>query len=296
MKKAIYIIGMRGWACLLLGAMAVGALRAQETARDEGGTLLVVHTNDTHSCVVPLNKHLADTAQADKGGYLRRAALLEQLRRQDPDLLLFDCGDFSQGSPYYNLFKGEVEVQLMNRMRYDACTIGNHEFDFGLENMRRLFRMADFPVVCANYGFEGTPLEGVVKPYVVLERKGVRIGVFGLSPEMDGLVSADNCRGVTYENPIEAANRVATRLKLEERCDIIICLSHLGWDIPGMNDRMLIAGTRYIDLVLGGHSHTYFEHPERLVNASGKEVLCNQMGKNGRFVGTLQLEIVPEPR
>lgn len=290
MKKT----GKAGWLVLWICACAAG-LQARDFAVDETKALLVVHTNDTHSCVMPLNRNLSDTAQADKGGFVRRIALVEQLRKQDPDLLLFDCGDFSQGSPYYNLFHGEVEVRLMNRMRYDACTIGNHEFDFGLENMRRIFQMAEFPVVCANYGFKGTPLEDVVKPYVVLERKGVRIGVFGLSPEMEGLVAEENYRGVTYEDPVQAANRVAAHLKLEERCDVVICLSHLGWNIPGMNDEKLIKGTRYIDVVLGGHSHTYFRNPERVVNADGQEVPCNQMGKNGRFVGTLRLELAAEP-
>ncbi|MCM1109553.1 MAG: metallophosphatase [Clostridium sp.] len=279
----------KGLMALWMCACAAG-LQAQEAATAQGdGSLLVVHTNDTHSCVMPLNKNLSDTAQADKGGYLRRTVLLQQLRRQDPDLLLFDCGDFSQGSPYYNLFKGEVEVRLMNRMRYDACTIGNHEFDFGLENMRRIFLMADFPVVCANYGFEGTPLEGVVKPYVVLERRGLRIGVFGLSPEMEGLVAAENYRGVTYEDPVAVANRVAGLLKEEEHCDLVICLSHLGWDIPGMNDQVLIRGTRNIDMVLGGHSHTYFEEPRYVENADGQKIPCNQMGKNGRFVGSVRV-------
>lgn len=258
-------------------------------------TLTVLHTNDTHSCVMPINKNYADSAQADKGGFLRRAVFVAQQRALDEDLLLFDCGDFSQGSPYYNLFQGEVEVKLMNHMRYDACTIGNHEFDFGLENMARLFRLADFPVVCCNYDFRGTVLEGLVKPYVVLERKGVRIGVLGVAPELAGLVAHSNYEGVTYEDPISAANRVAETLRGKERCDVVICLSHLGWGIPGMNDELFIRGTRGIDVVLGGHSHTYFAEPEFVENADGQSVVCNQMGKNGRFVGRLELELKPLP-
>lgn len=275
---------------LVLGSLAVpGGLAAAE----DGVELQIVHTNDTHSCVMPVNPNSSDTALADKGGFVRRAALVRDLRADDPDLLLFDCGDFSQGSAYYNLYKGEVEVKLMNVMCYDAATIGNHEFDFGLDNMARIFRMAEFPVVCANYHVEGTVLEGLVKPYVVLERKGVRIGVFGLGTQLEGMVASENYEGITYEDPVAAANRVAGELRDKEHCDLVVCLSHLGWDISGTDDTELVPATHGIDIVLGGHSHTYFEHPEVLRNADGKAVYCNQMGKYGRYVGSLWLEMEP---
>ena len=240
--------------------------------------LWIVHTNDTHSCVMPINPLSSDTAQADKGGFLRRASFVRQMREEHPHLLLFDSGDFSQGSAYYNLYKGEVEVSLMNEMKYDAATIGNHEFDFGMDNMKRIYSMAQFPIVCANYDFSGTVLEGLVKPYVILEREGLRIGVFGLSPQMDGLVSAENYKGVKFEDPVSAAERVVGLLRGQEHCDVVICLSHLGWDIEGIDDVEVIPATRGIDVVLGGHSHTYFEHPEIVKNADGKDVICNQMG------------------
>lgn len=255
--------------------------------------LWIVHTNDTHSCVMPINPLSSDTAQADKGGFLRRASFVRQMREEHPHLLLFDSGDFSQGSAYYNLYKGEVEVSLMNEMKYDAATIGNHEFDFGMDNMKRIYSMAQFPIVCANYDFSGTVLEGLVKPYVILEREGLRIGVFGLSPQMDGLVSAENYKGVKFEDPVSAAERVVGLLRGQEHCDVVICLSHLGWDIEGIDDVEVIPATRDIDVVLGGHSHTYFEHPEIVKNADGKDVICNQMGKNGRFVGVLHLHVDP---
>lgn len=255
--------------------------------------LWIVHTNDTHSCVMPINPLSSDTAQADKGGFLRRASFVRQMREEHPHLLLFDSGDFSQGSAYYNLYKGEVEVTLMNEMKYDAATIGNHEFDFGMDNMKRIFSMAQFPIVCANYDFSGTVLEGLVKPYVILEREGLRIGVFGLSPQMDGLVSAENYKGVKFEDPVSAAERVVGLLRGQEHCDVVICLSHLGWDIEGIDDVEVIPATRDIDVVLGGHSHTYFEHPEIVKNADGKDVICNQMGKNGRYVGVLHLHVDP---
>lgn len=255
-------------------------------------SLFIAHTSDSHSCIEPISPNFADTAQANKGGYMRRIALLKQLRRQYPNnLLLFDCGDFSQGSVYYNLFKGEVEVLLMNQMKYDACTIGNHEFDFGLENMARLFRMATFPVVCCNYDFTGTPVEGLVKPYIIIERAGVRVGILGVCPKMEGLVTHANFQGVGYTKPIKAAQPVVDHLRQEEHCDVVICLSHLGWLEGEEGDKGFIAGTHGIDVVLGGHSHTYFEHPQYLLNSEGHEVVVNHMGKNARFVGTLELGI-----
>lgn len=195
----------------MVGLVRTGKHRV--AAQDGEVELRIVHTNDTHSCVMPVNPNSSDTALADKGGFVRRAALVRDLRAEDPDLLLFDSGDFSQGSAYYNLYKGDVEVKLMNEMRYDAATIGNHEFDFGLDNMARIFREATFPIVCANYHFEGTVLEGLVRPYVILERKGVKVGVFGLGTQLEGMVASENYKGVTYEDPVTAANRVADELK-----------------------------------------------------------------------------------
>ncbi len=253
--------------------------------------LLILHTNDTHSCVMPLKTTLADTLQAGRGGFLRRLAMLGQERRKNPDLLLFDSGDFSQGSSYYSMFKGDVEVGLMNMMRYDAATIGNHEFDFGMENMARLFRMADFPIVCANYDFTGTCVEGLVKPYVVIRRNGVKIGVFGLSPKMKGLVSDKNCVGVKYLDPVKAAQKTADLLKNKEKCDLVVCISHLGWNIGGDDDVLMMKNTRNIDIVLGGHSHSYFKQEKWVKNLNGVSVPNDQNGKSGIFVGRLEVEM-----
>lgn len=261
------------------------------TAAAKGRQLLILHTNDTHSCVLPLNPNLADTMLAGRGGFLRRAAMIDQMRKEDKDLLLLDSGDFSQGSPYYTMFKGDVETELMNIMGYDAATIGNHEFDFGLENMARIFRKANFPIVCANYDFTGTVVEGLVKPYVIIKRKGVRIGIFGLSPKLDGLVMASTCAGVRYSDPIKTANAVADKLKNEEKCDVVICLSHLGWDEAGLNDMEMMAKTRNIDLVLGGHSHSYFKTLNHVRNLDGKDVPNDQNGKHGIFVGKITLSL-----
>lgn len=255
--------------------------------------LVVLHTNDTHSTIMPLSRNLGDTMLAGRGGYLRRMELLRRERAAEPGLLLFDSGDFSQGSPYYTLFKGDVEVELMNRMGYDAATIGNHEFDFGLDNLARLLRKAEFPVVCANYDFSGTPVAGLVKPYVILHRNGLKIGVFGVSPRLEGLVAADNYRGVGYTDPVEAARSTARLLKRQKHCDVIVCLSHLGWaQMPAdVDDSAMIAGSKYIDLVLGGHSHSYFERLEYVSDANGRRVPVDQNGKHGVFVGKVEMTI-----
>jgi len=253
-------------------------------------SLFVVHTSDTHSCIEPVSPNFGDTAQANKGGYLRRVVLLEQMRKEHPsNLLLLDCGDFSQGSVYYNLYQGEVEVRLMNLMRYDACTIGNHEFDFGLENLARLMRMAEFPFVCCNYDFTGTPCEGLVKPYIIIERAGVRVGILGVCPQPQGLITAKNYEWMRYTRPAEAAQPVIDRLRNEEHCDMVICLSHLGWGEHPDMDPDFIASTTGLDVVLGGHSHTYFEAPQYLKDKRGHEVLVDHEGKNARYLGTIEI-------
>lgn len=267
-------------------------MAAQQTQR-----LVVLQTGDTHSRMEPIAPTATDE-NAGRGGVVRRATFVKQFRAEHPAVLLFDCGDISQGTPYYNLFRGELEVKMMNLMQYDAMTIGNHEFDFGLDNLARLFRMARFPVVCANYDVSGTVLEGLVKPYVVLERYGLRIGVFGVSPQPEGLVASANCQGIEYEDAIEAAQRTATLLKEKEKCDVIVCLSHLGTHITypedAVDDEKLIAGTKYIDVVLGGHTHTFMKAPMLYPNAEGKQVPLLHTGKNGAHVGRIDLDIVQE--
>ena len=254
--------------------------------------LHILHTNDTHSCILPLNPNLADTALAGRGGYLRRIAMLQEERQKDPDLLYFDSGDFSQGSAYYTLFKGDVEVGLMNCMHVDAATIGNHEFDFGLDNMARIFRLANFPIVCANYDFTGTPVEGTVKPYVILKRKGLKIGVYGLSPKMEGLVDVNKCVGVKYLDPVKVGNAMGDLLKNRKKCDLVICISHLGWQLGGDDDNNVISKLRNTDLFLGGHSHTYLKQLEYVRDASGKFIPVDQNGKHGIWIGDLVVNMV----
>ena len=253
--------------------------------------LVVLHTNDTHSCVMPMNPNLADTMLAGRGGFLRRVNMIKQQRQQHPDLLLFDSGDFSQGSGYYTLFKGEVEVGLMNEMHYDAATIGNHEFDFGMDNMAKLFRMATFPIVCSNYDCTGTVLEGLVKPYITLKRDGVKIGLFALAPPMKGLVFDGNCEGITFLDPAETAQKYIDILRKQEKCDLVICISHLGWEVSVYPDEKFLSLTEGCDLVLGGHTHTYMPTLEYAPDKTGKMIPVDQNGKHGVFVGKLILDL-----
>lgn len=270
--KRIYFL-----AVLLLSIFTVSAQQDKK--------LFILQTSDTHSRIEPISKEVADT-YAGMGGTVRRTSFIKQYRSEHPDMLLFDCGDISQGTPYYNFSKGEVEVKMMNLMKYDAMTIGNHEFDFGMDNMARLFRMANFPVVCANYDVTGTVLEGLVKPYIILERAGVKIGVFGLSPKMEGLVQADKCEGIVYNDPIKVAQEMADLLKIEKGCDVVICLSHLGIrNSSGDSDEDLVSKTNNIDVILGGHSHTFMEKPVNYLNADGKNIPVFHTGKSGIFVG-----------
>ena len=242
--------------------------------------LVILQTSDTHSRIEPIAVNAADR-YAGMGGTVRRATFIKEARKISPNLLLFDCGDISQGTPYYNLFQGEVEVKMMNLMGYDAMTIGNHEFDFGLENMARLFRMANFPVVCSNYDVTGTVLEGLVKPYTTFNRNGLKIGVFGLAPKMEGLVQADKCEGVVYNDPIEVAQK--------------ICLSHLGYQLKNAPcDEELAQKTNHIDAILGGHTHTFMKEPAVYLNKDGQNVPVMHTGKSGIYVGMLKLTLAEE--
>ena len=253
--------------------------------------LVILHTNDTHSCILPLNENLDNKDLAGRAGFLRRINMIKEERKQNPDLLLFDSGDFCQGSGYYTIFKGEVEIGLMNQMGYECTTIGNHEFDFGMENMAKLFKMANFPIVCSNYDCTGTVLEGLVKPYITIKRSGLKIGVFALSPKLKGLVFDGNCEGITYLDPAETAQKYIDILRKQEKCDIVICISHLGWAISDYPDQEFLRQTEGCDLVLGGHTHTYMSTLEYAPDKNGKMIPVDQNGKHGAFVGKLILDL-----
>lgn len=273
---------MKRFQILFLLILALGfslSISAQDTKE-----LIILQTSDVHSRIEPVNQK--GDRNFNEGGFVRRATFLDEFRKEHKNVLLFDCGDISQGTPYYNMFQGEVEVKLMNVMKYDAMTIGNHEFDFDVDNMARLFKMADFPVVCANYNLEATELKDIVKPYVILERFGLKIGVFGLGARPEGLIQANKCEGVVYEDPIRVSNEVAALLK-GKGCDLVICLSHLGIQ----KDKELVAKTRNIDVILGGHSHTFMKGPQNYLNLDGKEVPLMHSGKSGVRVGRLDLTL-----
>ena len=267
----------------LLSGLTAGAKKHKQ--------LVILHTNDTHSTILPVSPNIDDKEIAGRGGFLRRVNMIKEQRQQNPDLLLFDSGDFSQGSGYYTLFKGEVEVGRMNLMGYDAATIGNHEFDFGLDNMARIFRLANFPIVCSNYDCTGTVLEGLVKPYITLKRNGVKIGVFALSPVLKGLVFDGNCEGLVYLDPAETAQKYIDLLRKQEKCDVVICISHLGWKDSEYTDEQMLQGVEGCDLVLGGHTHTYMKELEYAPDKTGKQIPVDQNGKHGAFIGKLLLNL-----
>lgn len=265
--------------CVLLATTLSGAVQAQDTRK-----LTILHTGDTHSRLEPIDR--PDDRNHGQGGFVRRATCLEKLREETPELLLFDTGDFSQGTPYYTMFRGEAEVKLMNLMGYDAVGIGNHEFDCGMENMAKLFRLATFPVVCSNYDFTNTVLDGLVRPYIILERGDLLVGVLGLGVRPEGMIPADKFRGVTYRDPVAVANEMAELLK-KEGCQVVVCLSHLGIE----SDENLVVKTRNIDIILGGHSHTFMKEPRIYLNADGASVQVMHTGRDGVKLGRIDLTL-----
>lgn len=244
--------------------------------------LTILHTNDTHSQVEP---------KADgKGGYARRMGLIAQERKADRNLLLLDAGDFSQGTPYFNFYHGRVEIGAMNRMGYDAATLGNHEFDNGLDTLAVVLKSAAFPVVCANYDFSGTPLADIVKPYTIIRRAGLKIGIFGLGCDPKGLIADKNFKPACYLAPYPIAQQMADTLR-KQNCDIVVCLSHLGTcgKVSGdVCDTTMAAQTRGIDVIVGGHTHKLYDNL-RVANLDGDSVPVCQMGKSGAYLGKIVL-------
>ena len=253
--------------------------------------LTILHTNDTHSQVEPLEEGKRD---ALCGGYARRMGLIAQEREQDPNLLLFDAGDFTQGTPYFNFYHGRIEVEAMNMMGYDAVGLGNHEFDNGVDTLATILQGAQFPVVCANYDVKGSVLEGLVLPYTVIRRQNVRIGVFGIGIDPAGLIAERNFAPLQYLDPIATAQDVANTLKNKEKCDVIVCLSHQGThpSTEGkLSDVELAQATRNIDIIIGAHTHKTLTNVF-IPNLDGDSVFLAQMGKSGARIGKIQVEIL----
>ncbi len=249
----------------------------------------ILHTNDQHSRIDPFPPTYAHSS--NKGGFARRATLIEAIRQEEPQVLLLDSGDVFQGTPYFNFFGGELEFKLMSKMGYEASTMGNHEFDNGLEGFKKQLPHAQFDFLCSNYDFTNTILEGLTKDYKIINKGGIKIGIFGIGVELEGLVEKKNYLETIYLDPIEIAQDRAYMLKKEKKCDLVICLSHIGYKYPNFPNKVcdvqLCQQTSHIDLVLGGHTHTFFKEPEKYINKEGKEVLLNQVGWAGLLLGRI---------
>lgn len=252
-------------------------------------TLLVLHTNDTHSQVEPLSP---GTKNGNMAGYARRHTLIDSIRKQGNEIVLVDAGDFSQGTPYYNFYHGRIEVEAMNSMMYDVVTLGNHEFDYGIDTLAAVLANAQFKIVCCNYDVTNTPLKDLVKPYVILHKQGLKIGVTGIGVNPQGLIYDKNFQGIIYNEPFAAVNKVAQHLKEKELCDVVICLSHLGAEYKDENlpsDVRLAEQSQHIDAIIGGHTHSYMQ--KKVANAIGDSIPVVQAGKSGAFLGKLTLTI-----
>lgn len=259
-------------------------------ANDEHVSLTILHTNDVHSRIEPFP--MDGSHNQGLGGVARRATLVERIRSEQRNVLLLDAGDMVQGTPYFNLFGGKVELELMSKMGYDAGTFGNHEFDNGLEGLAAMLPYANFPFLTANYDFSDTIINGQTRDYIIFKKQGLRIGVFGLGIRLAGLVDPTRCRGVRYLDPIIVANEIAGRLKNDHKCSLVICLSHLGYQYRDnkVSDRVLAANTRFIDLIIGGHTHTFMPEPELVRNLNGSTTVINQVGFAGINLGRLDYE------
>ena len=253
--------------------------------------LVILHTNDTHSTIEPFpSKH---SKFPNMGGVSKRHTILQKIRSEEEHVLLLDAGDIFQGTPYFNAFNGELEMKLMSLLQYDAATMGNHDFDIGLEGFLNAQQFANFPFLCANYDFSETILDGKTKAYHIFHKAGIKIGVFGIGVALKGLVSIDNYGNTRYFDPISTANKIASELK-SKSCDLVICLSHLGFEYENKNinsDRKLAAETQNIDIILGGHTHTFFDKPLVLKNLKNKDVLVNQVGWGGVYLGRIDIDV-----
>ncbi len=285
MKRRIFL-QKTGLATAVLGLGGVGLLSGF-TKDKFAKHITILHTNDVHSHIDAFGAN--HSKYPNRGGVARRLAFINQVKKENPNTLILDAGDSFQGTPYFNFYGGELEFKLMSKMGYHASTIGNHEFDNGIENIAAQLAHADFHLLNANYNLSNTVLDGLVKPYQVYKMDGVKIGVFGLGIELDGLVSPKLFKEASYNHPIDVAKDMATLLKDDLACDLVICLSHLGYQYKSdkIDDLKLAAATHDIDLIIGGHTHTFLDRPTKVENALGKEVLVNQVGWAGLAMGRI---------
>lgn len=276
-------------AALAGGALSFPSLSFASQILHSDKKITIVHTNDQHSRIDPFPATY--TKNPNQGGFARRATLIDAIRKQESQVLLLDSGDVFQGTPYFNFFGGELEFKLMSTMGYEASTMGNHEFDNGLEGFKKQLPHAKFDFLCSNYDFSNTLLEGLTKDYKIIKKGGIKIGLFGLGVELAGLVEKKNYLETKYLDPIEIAQDRARMLKKEKKCNLVICLSHIGYKYPNFPDKIcdvkLCQQTSNIDLILGGHTHTFFKEPEKYLNKEGKVVLLNQVGWAGLLLGRI---------
>jgi 5'-nucleotidase len=279
-------------AALSAGAMLAGPSLLEAAEWASPLRLTILHTNDVHSRLEPFP--MDGGRNQGLGGVTARAALVRQIRAEEEHVLLLDAGDIFQGTPYFNLYKGEPEIKAMSAMGYDACTIGNHDFDAGMANLAtQLTGHANFPMLVCNYDFNGTEMENKTMPYKIFKKGKLTIGVLGVGIEMHGLVPDNLYKQTKYFDPVQKANETADRLKKQHGCDMIICLSHLGYQYKGSNkvsDEVLAKETENIDLIIGGHTHTFLDKPVVIKNKKGNDVVVNQVGWAGIILGRLDFE------
>lgn len=258
-------------------------------AASEKVVITILHTNDVHSHIDPFPDN--DPKYPGLGGAARRAALINKIRQEQKNVLLFDAGDIYQGTPYFNRYNGELEIKLMSRMKYDASAIGNHDFDNGIEGITRNLPLMEFPLICANYDFSDTAMNGKTIPYKIFVKDGIKIGVFGLGIELDGLVDKRMYGKTRFLNPEEQAAKYALFLKNEEKCHLIVCLSHLGFKYQDnkISDIELARRSRNIDIIIGGHTHTFLDKPVIQKNIDGREVHVCQVGWAGIKLGRIDV-------
>ena len=267
--------------------LSLGGLSLSSFSTPDVKKITILHTNDVHSHIDPFPSD--DPRNPNKGGVARRAAVIDAIRKENANVLLLDAGDIFQGTPYFNYYGGELEFKLMSMMQYDLATIGNHDFDNGIDGLLAQMPHAKFEFVNANYDFKNTVLDTLIKPYKIFNKEGVKIGVFGLGVVLEGLVDAKLYKETKYYNPIEIAQDITQVLKEKEKCDLIICLSHLGFNYKDEPERAsdinLAKKTKNIDLIIGGHTHTFLDKPVVEKNVEGKDVLINQVGCYGINLG-----------
>lgn len=276
----------------LLGSAGIAAFNFipfEALASKEVVKITILHTNDVHSRIEPFP--LNDPKYPGMGGASRRAEIINKMRNSEKNVLLFDAGDIFQGTPYFNFYKGELELKLMSQMKYDAATLGNHDFDNGIDELHHQLPNATFPFICSNYDFTNTVMNNKTITHKIFEKDGIKIGVFGLGVELDGLVQKQLYKDTIYLDPISKANEMSNLLKNELKCDEIICLSHLGYEYSTnqVSDKILAENTENIDIIIGGHTHTFLEKPTIALSKNGKEVLINQVGWAGINLGKIEL-------